>query len=58
MTCHKTTLADRPLSYNVTPEEMFDLFGKFGPIRYDERKWGRYPEYIRLKLRAVKYVKA
>lgn len=23
-----------PLSYNVTPEELFDLFGKFGPIRY------------------------
>ncbi|KAF6805769.1 Splicing factor 3B subunit 6-like protein [Colletotrichum sojae] len=22
------------LSYNVTPEELFDLFGKFGPIRY------------------------
>ncbi|KAF4455440.1 putative RNA-binding protein (RRM superfamily) [Fusarium austroafricanum] len=21
------------LSYNVTPEELFDLFGKFGPIR-------------------------
>ncbi len=21
-------------SYNVTPEELFDLFGKFGPIRY------------------------
>ena len=22
------------LSYNVTTEELFDLFGKFGPIRY------------------------
>jgi pre-mRNA branch site protein p14 len=22
------------LSYNVTPEELFDLFGKYGPIRY------------------------
>ncbi|KAI9892978.1 MAG: hypothetical protein M1814_000862 [Vezdaea aestivalis] len=22
-----------PNSYNVTPEELFDLFGKFGPIR-------------------------
>jgi len=22
------------LSYNVTPEDLFDLFGKFGPIRY------------------------
>lgn len=22
------------LSYNVTPEELFELFGKFGPIRY------------------------
>jgi len=22
------------LSYTVTPEELFDLFGKFGPIRY------------------------
>jgi pre-mRNA branch site protein p14 len=22
-------------SYNVTVEELFDLFGKFGPIRYD-----------------------
>lgn len=22
-----------PTSYNVTPEELFDLFGKFGPIR-------------------------
>ena len=21
-------------SYNVTAEELFDLFGKFGPIRY------------------------
>lgn len=21
-------------SYNVTPEELFDLFGKFGAIRY------------------------
>lgn len=21
-------------SYNVTPDELFDLFGKFGPIRY------------------------
>ncbi|RKF74103.1 Splicing factor 3B subunit 6-like protein [Golovinomyces cichoracearum] len=21
------------VSYNVTPEELFDLFGKFGPIR-------------------------
>jgi RNA recognition motif-containing protein len=21
-------------SYNVTPEELFDLFGKYGPIRY------------------------
>jgi RNA recognition motif-containing protein len=21
-------------SYNVSPEELFDLFGKFGPIRY------------------------
>lgn len=21
-------------SYNVTPEELFDLFGKFGPVRY------------------------
>jgi RNA recognition motif-containing protein len=24
-------------SYNVTPEELFDLFGKFGPIRYTPR---------------------
>jgi RNA recognition motif-containing protein len=24
-------------SYNVTPEELFDLFGKFGPIRYVPR---------------------
>lgn len=23
-----------PLSYNVTPEELFELFGKYGPIRY------------------------
>ena len=22
-----------PPSYNVTPEELFDLFGKYGPIR-------------------------
>jgi pre-mRNA branch site protein p14 len=21
-------------SYNVTPEELFELFGKYGPIRY------------------------
>ena len=26
-------LTDRRLSYNVTPEELFDLFGKFGPVR-------------------------
>jgi pre-mRNA branch site protein p14 len=25
-------------SYNVTPEELFDLFGKFGPIRYVQRR--------------------
>lgn len=24
------------LSYNVSTEELFDLFGKFGPIRYGE----------------------
>lgn len=24
----------KPQSYNVTPDELFDLFGKFGPIRY------------------------
>lgn len=24
----------RGYSYNVTPEELFDLFGKFGPVRY------------------------
>lgn len=23
-----------PASYNVTAEQLFDLFGKFGPIRY------------------------
>lgn len=23
-----------PSSFNVTPEELFDLFGKFGPVRY------------------------
>lgn len=23
-----------PPSYNVTPEELFELFGKYGPIRY------------------------
>ena len=23
-----------PTSFNVTPEELFDLFGKFGPVRY------------------------
>ncbi|KAL1593972.1 hypothetical protein SLS60_010706 [Paraconiothyrium brasiliense] len=22
------------LSFNVTPEDLFDLFGKFGPVRY------------------------
>jgi RNA recognition motif-containing protein len=21
-------------SYNVTPEDLFELFGKFGPVRY------------------------
>lgn len=26
--------ADYPGSYNVTPEELFELFGKYGPIRY------------------------
>jgi len=25
--------ADSTYSYNVTSEELFDLFGKFGPIR-------------------------
>jgi pre-mRNA branch site protein p14 len=25
---------DTRSSYNVTPEELFELFGKFGPIRY------------------------
>lgn len=25
---------DANTSYNVTPEELFDLFGKFGPVRY------------------------
>jgi RNA recognition motif-containing protein len=28
-------------SYNVTPEELFDLFGKFGPIRYVQQRPGR-----------------
>jgi RNA recognition motif-containing protein len=28
-------LADFEDSYIVTPEELFDLFGKFGPIRYN-----------------------
>ncbi|KAL9053276.1 MAG: hypothetical protein Q9162_004884 [Coniocarpon cinnabarinum] len=29
------------LSYNVTPEELFDLFGKFGPIRYTHPSYWR-----------------
>ncbi|KAK3495827.1 hypothetical protein B0T13DRAFT_306907 [Neurospora crassa] len=29
-TCHGLTCFN---SYNVTPEELFDLFGKYGPIR-------------------------
>ncbi|KAL9086457.1 MAG: hypothetical protein Q9159_004169 [Coniocarpon cinnabarinum] len=28
-------------SYNVTPEELFDLFGKFGPIRYTHPSYWR-----------------
>lgn len=38
-------------SYNVTPEELFDLFGKFGPIRYVQTTWhGRSlpPSNVRL----------
>ncbi|KAL2888746.1 hypothetical protein HOO65_030247 [Ceratocystis lukuohia] len=42
--CHALACTPRPslqhialfvknLSYNVTPEDLFDLFGKFGPIR-------------------------
>lgn len=27
-------------SYNVTPDELFDLFGKFGPVRYVQRSVG------------------
>jgi len=27
-------LSNAKNSYNVTPEELFDLFGKFGPVRY------------------------
>ncbi|KAF3358236.1 hypothetical protein VdG1_03013 [Verticillium dahliae VDG1] len=30
---HHRALFVKNLSYNVTPEELFDLFGKFGPIR-------------------------
>lgn len=29
-----TSMLTGPLSYNVTPEELFELFGKYGPIRY------------------------
>jgi pre-mRNA branch site protein p14 len=27
------------LSFNVTPEDLFDLFGKFGPVRYVSRDY-------------------
>ncbi|CAF9914648.1 MAG: hypothetical protein GOMPHAMPRED_008219 [Gomphillus americanus] len=30
-------LAPEVNRYNVTPEELFDLFGKFGPIRYERK---------------------
>jgi RNA recognition motif-containing protein len=30
----RAMLTDFLNSYNVNPEELFDLFGKFGPIRY------------------------
>ncbi len=44
-------------SYNVTPEELFHLFGKFGPIRYVEQppsilgrtKW--YTDDLRSQIR-------
>lgn len=29
-----TSMLTVPPSYNVTPEELFELFGKYGPIRY------------------------
>lgn len=29
-----TSMLTSPCSYNVTPEELFELFGKYGPIRY------------------------
>lgn len=29
------------ISYNVTPEDLFDLFGKFGPVRCVHTR--RYP---------------
>lgn len=29
-----TSMLTVPRSYNVTPEELFELFGKYGPIRY------------------------
>lgn len=29
-----TPMLTGPRSYNVTPEELFELFGKYGPIRY------------------------
>ncbi|KAI6783812.1 Splicing factor 3B subunit-like protein [Emericellopsis cladophorae] len=30
---YRGALFVKNLSYNVTPEDLFDLFGKFGPIR-------------------------
>ena len=36
---HETRLLTLMNSYNVTPEELFDLFGKFGAIRYVMEIW-------------------
>ena len=34
----QSALFVKNLSYNVTPEELFELFGKFGPVRYVVRR--------------------
>ena len=33
-------------SYNVTAEELFDLFGKFGPVRYVMAKAPRTVQHL------------
>lgn len=49
-----TLMLTVPRSYNVTPEELFELFGKYGPIRYVAPPipcWPRYTDVPRSQVR-------